>query len=678
MALEEINADPALLPDTVLVGVTADDACTKSGGITAPLSQCGPLSEATGCTDKYFDVIVGSGCSSSCQATARLAEAWEVPQVSWACTSPSLSNTNEYPWFVRAVSSNRIIVDTALSLMRDKGWTHLGSIVETERLFLSTRDYLLTTASTYSVTVVADESFASAVDEADTVASIRARLEAIKRTGVRVWATGAYAGNTRLILKEAGKLGMTTDGWQVILMGSTEDCLLANPACPAADGATVRETDAEVLAATRGAVSFLPSKATGPLYEAYEAKMVARDDTGDSADQLLSWAVYAYEATYSVARALHAFDSNPRLNRTGFYDAIKAVAFEGPTGWYEYDANGDRAQKYDIVNFQWDDYDADVGVDTVPWTTVATFELLGENAGISYESPVQYTAGRTSPPEAMPSQCPTNQGLCEVYRNAAYRQAGAGMNASLGLQLGKGYGIFAPSSSCDVCSGFGVCSNVTRSCECSPLSYDNDLVLADGASLAVDNVTRTVFRGQMVASGKTCDTIMTRYMLPEGIVVLSYIMALVLLGVSVSFFVFYHVNRAHSVIRFSSRKFCQIVHAGGIVAALTVIVVVQDPLQAPWKCALEPWLLAFSYTLVFAPLMAKTYKVGDGMCVSGYARLCDGCMAGCQFLFVRPSRTLTPISFSSTLLPLPPPRPLDTHRTVCSDCEHGRVEIQEA
>ena len=208
-------------------------------------------------------------------------------------------------------------------------------------------------------------------------------------------------------------------------------------------------------------------------------------------------------------------------------------------------------------------------------------------------------------------KCPTNKQGCEAYRDAAFRKAGVGLNAS---NLGRtenvlGYGIFAPSGSCDVCSGFGICSNVTRSCECSPLAYENGLVLADGATLAVDNITRNVFRGQVVASGKTCSTMMTRYVTPVGIVALGYIMAIVLVVVSVSFSAFYHINRTHSVIRFSSRKFCQIVHVGGIVAAVTVLVIVQDPLHAPWKCALEPWLLAFSYTLVFAPLMAKTYKV---------------------------------------------------------------------
>jgi len=219
------------------------------------------------------------------------------------------------------------------------------------------------------------------------------------------------------------------------------------------------------------------------------------------------------------------------------------------------------------------------------------------------------------------------------------------MNASLRLQLDKGYGIFAPSGSCDVCSGFGICSNVTRSCDCSPLAYENGLVLADGATLAVDNITRNVFRGQVVASGKTCSTMMTRYVTPVGIVALGYIMAIVLVVVSVSFSAFYHINRAHSVIRFSSRKFCQIVHVGGIVAAVTVLVIVQDPLHAPWKCALEPWFLAFSYTLVFAPLMAKTYKVGEGrcVCVNGYMRwlynewqiVCRRSVKRCQSLFIR-------------------------------------------
>ena len=400
MALEEINANPDLLPNTTLVGVTVDDACTKSGGITAPLSQCGPLSETTGCAEKYFDVIVGSGCSSSCQSTARLAEAWKVPQVSWACTSPALSNVIDYPWFVRAVSSNRIIVDTALSLLRDQGWTHLGSIVESEGLFLSTRDYLVSVAESYGVTIVADESFTVSDTEDGTVASIRARLNAIKRTGVRVWATEAYAGNTRLILKEAAKLGMTDEGWQVILMGSVEDCLLANPACPTADGGATRETDEAVLAAARGALSFLPTKASGPLYDAYETNMVARPDTGDTPTELLSWAVYAYEATYSVARSLHRFGANPRLNRTGFYDVLKATSFEGPTGWYEYDANGDRAQQYDIVNFAWASYGEDVAAGALPWKVVARFELLGKDAGITYsdEHAIVYTAGASHKP----------------------------------------------------------------------------------------------------------------------------------------------------------------------------------------------------------------------------------------------------------------------------------------
>ena len=74
-------------------------------------------------------------------------------------------------------------------------------------------------------------------------------------------------------------------------MGSIESCLLANPACPAADGVTTRETDAVVLEAAKGAITFLPAKSVGAKMEKYQNDMIARQVNVTSADQILSWAV---------------------------------------------------------------------------------------------------------------------------------------------------------------------------------------------------------------------------------------------------------------------------------------------------------------------------------------------------------------------------------------------------
>ena len=152
LAIEEINANPDMLPNTTLVGAYEDDGCSKRGGVLAPMTQCGPLSSHSPCTEagNYFDVIIGSGCSVSCEATARLAEVWEVPQISWGCSSPSLSVTANFPWFVRAVwrwtrrrtpscrrvLSDRIFIDAILSVFEQNGWDHMVVISENSGLFL--------------------------------------------------------------------------------------------------------------------------------------------------------------------------------------------------------------------------------------------------------------------------------------------------------------------------------------------------------------------------------------------------------------------------------------------------------------------------------------------------------------------------------------------------------------
>ena len=42
------------------------------------------------------DAVIGPGCSSACEVTSYLSGGQTMPIISWACTSPTLSNKKEY------------------------------------------------------------------------------------------------------------------------------------------------------------------------------------------------------------------------------------------------------------------------------------------------------------------------------------------------------------------------------------------------------------------------------------------------------------------------------------------------------------------------------------------------------------------------------------------------------
>ena len=47
-----------------------------------------------------LDAIIGPLCSTACQPVALLAAAWNMPVISYGCSSTALSDTEQYPTFV--------------------------------------------------------------------------------------------------------------------------------------------------------------------------------------------------------------------------------------------------------------------------------------------------------------------------------------------------------------------------------------------------------------------------------------------------------------------------------------------------------------------------------------------------------------------------------------------------
>ncbi len=81
-----------------------------------------------------IDVILGDGCSVVCQPVGLLAAAWNIPVVSFGCTSDQLSNKEVYPTFTRAVGPWAALAPMFNKLADIYRWTRIGIVTDTADL----------------------------------------------------------------------------------------------------------------------------------------------------------------------------------------------------------------------------------------------------------------------------------------------------------------------------------------------------------------------------------------------------------------------------------------------------------------------------------------------------------------------------------------------------------------
>ena len=87
LAVKSVNADRALLPGHQLQYSWADSGCSAQQGLAAMGKLLGGVSR--------IDAVIGPGCSSACEVTGHLLGGQGIPQISWGCTSPTLSDNYE-------------------------------------------------------------------------------------------------------------------------------------------------------------------------------------------------------------------------------------------------------------------------------------------------------------------------------------------------------------------------------------------------------------------------------------------------------------------------------------------------------------------------------------------------------------------------------------------------------
>jgi gamma-aminobutyric acid type B receptor len=327
MAIEEINNSPDLLPDTNIKYYLNDSACDETQGLASLLYQ----NEFP----RSIDAVIGDGCSVACASEARVTEIWEMPQISWGCTSPTLSNKVKFPNFLRTVWSETIHATALSQVLHDTtDWRKVAWISQGEDLFMTLRDSFIEDQAKHPgdpIDVVVDEVYQAAGDGVlDSL--VEGKLLKIYNSGVKIWFLAAYAKDGRMILKLAHKIGLTGPGYQLFIM-SIGDCILYNPTCPGPNGETsMAEDDPEVLAAVKGAIftlSYVPILGDVP-YDTFASKMMTELKL-TSRKEVNPYAAAAYEAVYAYATAVHTFDEAKSIHthKKDFQAHLKNVSLPG-------------------------------------------------------------------------------------------------------------------------------------------------------------------------------------------------------------------------------------------------------------------------------------------------------------------------------------------------------------
>ena len=123
IAVDYVNQNTTLLPENTLDFLFHDTVCSESGGVAATVNLM----------RQNVNVFIGPACSRSCIHSGIVAASYNIPMVSYGCSTTTLSNTRLYPNFFRTkpfARGSKESTSLALAALMDSfSWKH-GCLAE--------------------------------------------------------------------------------------------------------------------------------------------------------------------------------------------------------------------------------------------------------------------------------------------------------------------------------------------------------------------------------------------------------------------------------------------------------------------------------------------------------------------------------------------------------------------
>ena len=227
-ALEDIAADPTLLRHTRLevdcVSPNAtchglhDTECSALAAVERLIQvQSFYQDKIVGSSDPPLVGVVGAGCSQVCLIMQQLLNVWRLPMLSYACSSPALSQVEAYPYFMRTAPDDTVLTPAWVELCRRFNWTRIGIVMERGLLFEGTASHFA------SLVAQQHDPAMTLVSEAFERGEEAAAVATLRQHRLQIIFFACYAPQARALFRALYAAGMYGPGYAYIGLGWLEE-----------------------------------------------------------------------------------------------------------------------------------------------------------------------------------------------------------------------------------------------------------------------------------------------------------------------------------------------------------------------------------------------------------------------------------------------------------------------
>lgn len=362
IAVYEINNQSGanrILPENItLKPIVKDDDNSAAGGTQA----------AKDLIAEGAHVVIGSSGSSVSAAMSTELTPSKIVQISYASSSPSLSDRTKYPYFTRVCASDADQGKAINDLVQKFGWTKGAAISTSDSYGMGLIDIFKTAFEADGGSLLTRQSFdAGATD-------VSAEVQAIKDAKPEFVVGNFIDVDASTCMKKANDLGIDnipwimTDGWSTT--------------------ATYAK-DTDVKAAMQLAIGTTPAPITAPAYATFNQTwfnpkwnfLETPKKSQDTNVMFNAYAPFAYDAVYVAAKALAA--ANDTAGDV-LLPEVKKVTHDGASGKIVFNNLGEVVGRYDYVQLKEETYTS-FGRYDIPSGKTAAEPILDDTATLALQ-----------------------------------------------------------------------------------------------------------------------------------------------------------------------------------------------------------------------------------------------------------------------------------------------------